>query len=124
MILAAAFAVLGLLHILPGLVALTPARMVRLYGIDPEDGAMATLMQHRALMLGLIGALLLAAALWVSLRPAALCIGVASMAGFVAIAAGNRAARGPLLRIVIADLAGLAVAAAALVLMFRPEAVG
>ena len=78
--------VTGAVHLLPLLGVLGAARLEQLYGLRIEDPNLLLLMRHRALLFGLLGVLLVAAAF----RPAwqGLALGAAwvSVLGFVLLA--------------------------------------
>ena len=105
------FCILAAIHLLPAVAALSPTQLSNLYGIAPEDTVLTTLLQHRAVLLGLVGAAFAAAAFIPSLRWAALIGGTTSMVTFLVIAAFNGELTGPLQKITIVDVAGLPVAA-------------
>lgn len=101
------FLVLAAIHILPGVVGLVPSQLQNLYGVPPEDKTLTTLLQHRAVLLGLVGATFSAAAFLPQLRWAALIGGGASMILFLVIAGFNQELAGPLKKIAIVDGVGL-----------------
>ena len=105
------FCLLAAIHLLPAVAALSPSQLTALYGGSPDDTVLRTLLQHRAVLLGLVGAAFLAAAFVPNLRWAALIGGSASMITFLIIAAFNGELMGPLQKITIVDAAGLPVAA-------------
>lgn len=87
-------------------------RLRELYGIEFAGPELAILMRHRALLFGIVGALLAGAALRPELRVAAALAGLTSMLGFIALARLEGGATGALRRVAAADW----VASAALVL--------
>ncbi len=105
------FGILAVIHFLPAAAALAPSQLSALYGVPPEDKVLTTLLQHRAVLLGLVGAAFAAAMFIPSLRWAALIGGAFSMTAFLAIAFMNSELSGPLQKIAIVDAAGLPVAA-------------
>lgn len=103
------FGFLALIHLLPAVAAVAPKQITKLYGVDARDRTLMTLLQHRAVLLGAVGAAFVAAATMPH-SPAALfavMLGGASMASFLVIAALQRQLSGPLRKIVIVDAAGL-----------------
>lgn len=102
--------VAGVVHLLP-LGGLSRARLPRLYGIAAPDDGLALLLCHRAVLFGLLGALLVTAAFVPGLVPVALAGGLASTIAFLVLAMPWRALGPKLRRVVVAD----AVAIAALV---------
>ena len=110
-LIAIGFCILAAIHLLPALAAMAPSQLTSLYGVSPDDKVLTTLLQHRAVLLGLVGAAFATAAFIPNLRWAALIGGSASMATFLVIAAINGELTGPLQKITIVDAAGLPVAA-------------
>ncbi|MEM7329709.1 MAG: phosphopantetheine adenylyltransferase [Pseudomonadota bacterium] len=104
------FYFLALIHLLPALAAMSPRQLTTLYGVAPDDKVLTTLLQHRAVLLGLVGAAFIAGAFLPGLRWAALIGGSISMVGFLLIALINGELSGPLKKISIVDAAGLPVA--------------
>lgn len=86
LLISAVLLAVGAAHLLPLLGILGASRLEQLYGLRIEDSNLLLLMRHRALLFGLLGALLVTAAF----RPA--CGGVALLAawgsvlGFVVLA--------------------------------------
>ncbi|MCR9269287.1 MAG: phosphopantetheine adenylyltransferase [Henriciella sp.] len=105
------FCILAAIHLLPAVAAVSPNQLSTLYGVSPDDTVMTTLLQHRAILLGLVGAAFAAAAFVPTLRWATLIGGTVSMVAFLIIAAINGELAGPLQKITIVDAAGLPVAA-------------
>jgi hypothetical protein len=81
-----AFALVGLLHIVPALGLLGRSTLERAYGVQLESGSLLVLMQHRALLFGLLAVACLLAAWLPSWRLPVGAMALASMLGFVAIA--------------------------------------
>lgn len=111
------FAALGALHIVPALAAVRPTRLASLYGVSSHDAVLLTLLQHRAVLLGVVGLLMLAGAFHPQLRWICLVFGALSMGSFLLIAQQRGTKTGPLVTIYRADQAGMAVAALAALLM-------
>ena len=94
----------GIVNALPLSGTVSADLLGRLYGIDPPSGDLLILLRHRALLFGLLGALMITAAFRVHLQGGAVAAGVISMAGFVALA-WLQGGYGPGLRkVVITDL--------------------
>jgi hypothetical protein len=111
----AGLVVAGLIHLLPVAGVLGPATLTRLYGVPVVDPNTAILLQHRAVLFGVLGLFMLAAAALPPLRLAALLVGLASAASFLLVArwvGGYNAAIG---RVVTADVIATAALAAGLV---------
>lgn len=111
----ACLALAGVIHLLPLPGLLGAGRLRRLYGIAVDDPNLAILLQHRAVLFGLLGILLIAAAFRPELRAVALIAGLASTLSFLAIAWGVGGYGPQMARVIAADivavLALLAVAA-------------
>ena len=101
----ALFVVVALVNLLPLSGVLGAARLEALYGMPFQDAGLLLLMRHRAVLFGLVGGLLLAAAFMPTLRRTAATIGLGSMLSFVALAfpPGEHAAA--LQRVVWVDVA-------------------
>lgn len=111
----AALLVAGIIHLLPVPGVLGPATLTRLYGIEVHDPNLAILLQHRALLFGVLGALMLAAVVLPGLRVTALAVGLCSAASFIVVAlmvGGYNPAIG---RVVVADAVASVLLAAGLV---------
>lgn len=113
------FGALALIHLLPAMVVLAPARLSGLYGFEAGDSSLTTLLQHRALLFGLLCAALIYAMFNPSLRWPVLIGTVVSMGGFIVIAALHGEMAGSLRSIVVADIIGLILAALAAILLWK-----
>lgn len=82
----ALFLVVGLINLFPLIGVLGPERLQSLYGIAIPGAELELLMRHRAVLLGLVGALLIAAAFRSRVRPIALVAGFVSMLAFLVLA--------------------------------------
>jgi hypothetical protein len=112
--LSAALVVSAIVHLLPVPGVLGSAILLRLYGISFTDPNALILLQHRALLFGLLGSAMLWAAFVPSWRVPVALIGLASAASFVLIAWGVGGYNAAIGRVVIADIAVSLVLAAAL----------
>lgn len=113
MIVSGAFAVAGMIHLLPLRGLAGDDALAALYGVEVRDATTRVLLRHRALQLGLLGVLLGSAAWRVELRPAAWLAGVVSAGGFLAMV-GRPDAQGPrVARVWWADVVALAALAVA-----------
>ncbi|MEM7449961.1 MAG: phosphopantetheine adenylyltransferase [Pseudomonadota bacterium] len=117
-------ALIALCFVVPGFINLAPivglrgaGTLHRLYGVSAVSGDLALLLQHRAVLFGIIGGLLLAAAVQPNLRLAAALAGLVSMLSFTALAFSIEGVGAPLLRIAWIDVA----ASAALVRGLVPD---
>jgi hypothetical protein len=104
------------INLAPALGAFAPERMAALYGLDLGDPNLQILMRHRAVLFGIVGGLLVAAAFHPPLRIPGYAVGFASMVTFLLLAwlVGGYSAQ--IQRVILADVVGIvALAGAALV---------
>lgn len=78
--------IVGIINAFPVVGVVSADVLTRLYGIGVLDGDLLILMRHRALLFGILGALLFASAFKRRLRAAAIIAGLVSMVGFVVLA--------------------------------------
>jgi hypothetical protein len=95
--------IVGIIHLLPLSGVLSAHRLQILYGIVIEDPNLEILMRHRAVLFGLLGAFLIAAAFLPSLQLAALVAGFVSVVSFLYLAAAVGSFNEQINRVVIAD---------------------
>lgn len=76
----------GFVHLLPAIGVVSEAQLTRLYGLPFRDPDLLILMRHRAVLFGILGLLLLAAAFHQPLQPTALLAGIVSVGSFLALA--------------------------------------
>ena len=100
--------VVGVIHLLPLAAALSADRLTALYGLPFDDPSLAVLMRHRAVLFGLLGALLVVAAFVPSLRTLAFVAGFVSVVSFLALARSVGAYNAEVSRVVTADWVALA----------------
>ena len=105
---AALICLASLINLGPVVGALSTTRLQALYGISFEEPNLIILMRHRAVLFGIVGALLLASAFHPSLRPAAYAAGFDSMLSFVLIAWLVGGYNQNLRRVIGIDLLGIA----------------
>ncbi len=110
---------MAVINFLPVMSAVAPVRLKDLYGIDPASSDLVTLLQHRAILLGLVGLALATAAHMPSLRWPALIGGAISMGSFVLFAVARGLMSGPLGKIAMVDIVGLIFAVFAAFIMFQ-----
>jgi len=115
-VIAIIFVLVGLLNAYPAIGMLGAKQLGGLYGLTFTDANLLTLMQHRAVMLGLIGLFLIVAAFRRELQPAGFVLGFASMLSFVVFARLQEGASPWISKVATADIAGSALLLVALVL--------
>lgn len=110
-----ALLVAGLIHLLPIPGVMGASTLARLYGIEANDPNTAILLQHRALLFGVLGVLMLGAVALHWLRVTALIIGFFSAASFIVIAMAVGGYNSAIGRVVFADVVALVLLTAGLV---------
>ena len=113
------YALAIVIHGVPALSAFSPSRMAQLYGISDQDNVLMTLLQHRAVLFGLVAAACIYAAHNPSVRWPVLIGTVISMGSFILIAIPRGLLSGPLSKIAYVDGLGLIIAAILAVLLVR-----
>ena len=114
------FYLLGLgIHGVPALSALFPSKIAKLYGIPAGDNTLMTLLQHRAVLFGIIALACIYAAHNASARWPVLIGVVLSMGSFMIIALARGQIGGSLSKVVIVDAVGLMIAAILAALLVR-----
>jgi hypothetical protein len=106
-IVAVALLVAGIIHLLPLPGVLGGAQLERLYGMPFAQPDLLILMRHRAVLFGLLGALLVAAAFRPTLQPLAIAAGLASACAFLVLAWTTGGYGAPLARVVGADVVAI-----------------
>ncbi len=114
----------AVIHLIPLVGLLGTAQLQSLYGLDLGEPSLQVLMRHRAVLFGLLGALLAAAAFRPDLRTLALVGGFASVLSFFALAYGIDGANAQVMRVAAVDWVafGCLVVAAVLHVRDRPAA--
>ncbi|SIS17698.1 hypothetical protein SAMN05878276_2920 [Aquipseudomonas alcaligenes] len=105
---AALLLIVGIIHLLPVVGVLGGDRLNSLYGLNLDEPNLQILMRHRAVLFGLLGALLVAAAFLPGLRTLALLAGLVSVVSFLLLAWGTPLYNEALRRVVVADWIALA----------------
>ena len=100
--------IVGIIHLLPVVGVLGGDRLNSLYGLNLDEPNLQILMRHRAVLFGLLGALLIAAAFLPGLRTLALLAGLVSVGSFLLLAWGTPLYNEALRRVVVADWIALA----------------
>lgn len=114
-VVAALLIAVAAIHFLPVAGVLGADRLAQLYGVAIGDPAVELLLRHRAVLFGIVGALLVAGALHRPLRSAAIAAGFVSVVSFLVLAAG-RPHGDAIARVVVADRVALALLVVATVL--------
>ncbi|MEW6205898.1 MAG: phosphopantetheine adenylyltransferase [Pseudomonadota bacterium] len=81
-----ALTIAAIIHFLPLSGIMGKAALEKLYGVAIADPNLLIAMQHRALLFGLLGVLFVMAMFKTDLRLLAMCFGLVSTVGFIAIA--------------------------------------
>jgi len=103
----------GLIHLLPLVGVAEPSRVAGMYDVRVDGPDLAVLLVHRAVLFGLLGALLIAGA-WVDdLQPYAIGAGLVSDLAFLAIAKVNPGINAAMQRVVRADVVSVVLLVAA-----------
>jgi len=113
------YALALVIHGVPALSAFSPSRMAKLYGISSDNQVLMTLLQHRAVLFGLVAAACIYAAHTPSVRWPVLVGTITSMISFILIAIPRGQLSGPLSKIAYVDGFGLIIAAILAVLLVR-----
>ena len=100
--------IVGIIHLLPLSGVLSESRLTVLYGIPFDEPNLEILMRHRAVLFGLVGALLIAAAFRPALRTVAFSAGLASVISFLYLAWTVGGYNAQLGRVYVADIIALA----------------
>lgn len=98
-----ALVLVAIIHLMPVTGSLGAARLQALYGIAVTDPGVLLLLRHRAVLFGLLGGVMLAAACIRTLQPVALLLGFASVISFLWMARGPVAHTAGIARVVYAD---------------------
>jgi len=112
----------GIIHLLPLPGVMGASRLERLYGVAAGDPNAGILLQHRAVLFGLLGVLLIAAAFRPELRLVALVAGLVSTVSFLVIAWGVGGYNAQVARVVAADLVAVALLLVAAGIEWRAQA--
>jgi hypothetical protein len=108
----------GLINVLPGAGAVSPAWLRSAYGVDIAGADLETLMRHRAVLLALVGATTAVSAFRPHLRPAAAAACAISFGTFLLLALTTPSLNQQLLRVAHVDAAALLVLSAGMALLW------
>lgn len=117
--LAAALLLTGVINILPVVGVLGGERLQSLYGMAFDDPALRVLMRHRAVLFGLLGGAMIAAAFIPHWRLPLAIAGLISMLSFIALAWIEGGGNAAIHRVVMADVIASLLLAPALLLSLR-----
>jgi hypothetical protein len=112
--------VAGVIHLLPLSGVLGPTRLEALYGISFTEPNLRILMQHRAVLFGLLGAFLLLSLLRPAWQLPAVVMGLLSAAAFIGVAWQVGEYNALLRRVVLADVVAIAALVVALAGLLLP----
>jgi len=107
------FLVAAVINLLPVMGVMGVPQLERMYGVTLEGPDIAILMRHRAILFGVVGALLTAAAFMTSFRWAAFFAGMLSMVSFLVFQALEGQTNAELGRVALVDYVGIAALAIA-----------
>jgi hypothetical protein len=107
------FIVAAIINLLPLMGVMGVPQLERTYGVQVEGPDMAVLLRHRAVLFGIVGGLLVAAAFLPSLRVTAFAAGMVSMVSFLIFRALEGGGNEALARVAMADYVGIAALAIA-----------
>lgn len=110
-----ALLVAGLIHLLPVPGVMGVSTLARLYAVEVNDPNTAILLQHRALLFGVLGVLMLSAIALPWLRITVLTVALFSAASFVVLAMAVGGYNPAIGRVVVADVVASVLLAAGLV---------
>jgi hypothetical protein len=114
----------AVINFAPVLGLFSPERMGAFYGVDLDDPNLQILMRHRAVLFGIVGALLFVAAFHAPLRTVGYVVGFSSMVSFLLIAWMVGGYNAEVQRVIVFDAVGIAaLAGAALVHFFWLRAI-
>ena len=94
----------GIIHLLPVIGAFGADRLAALYGTVVAEPNLEILLRHRAVLFGILGVLLTAAAFRSSLVPTAMAAGFASVGSFLVIALTPGGYNEAIGRVILIDL--------------------
>lgn len=104
----AGFLLAALINLAPVGGVIGAAQLDRAYGVSVQGGDMAVLLRHRAILFGIVGGLLAAAAFVPSLRLTAFVAGMVSMVSFLVIRVLEGETNAALARVALVDYVGIA----------------
>lgn len=112
--LAAALVLAGVINTLPLMGVLGAERLQALYAMPFEDASLRILMRHRAVLFGLLGGAMIAAAFIPAWRTLLAIAGLVSMVSFLVLAGLEGGGNAAIRRVVVADVIAIVPLLAAL----------
>ena len=97
----------AIIHLMPLIGLLGADQLNKLYGLDFSDPSLLTLMQHRAVLFGILGGFLIVAIFKMEYRHVAITLTLISAIAFALIAALNGGANDQIKSVVIADIVAI-----------------
>ncbi len=94
----------ALIHVVPLVGVLGPTKVAAMYDVSIDGADLAVLLVHRAILFGLLGAVLIAAIFCDEIRPYAVGVVLVSDVAFLVVAALNPGINGSMRRVVGADV--------------------
>lgn len=113
------FWLIAIIHIIPAISGLSGSRLASLYGLETGNETLITLLQHRAVLFGFVGAACIYAAYTPPARWAVLMGAIICMASFILISFMRGTTSGALSKIIIVDAIGLVFAVLAAILLLK-----
>lgn len=104
----------ALIHLVPVSGVAGDAALTKLYGIEVVDPNISILLQHRALLFGALGGLMLVAIALPSIRLTVLAVGLFSTVSFIVVAMWVGRYNPAIAKVVVADILASALLAAGL----------
>ena len=108
--------IVGLINFIPIIGVLSTDHLAKLYGVNLTNNNIIILLQHRALMFGIIGAFIMYAGFNPSLQALAFIAGFVSMLGFIVFALRASTYNQELAKIITLDIIALVLLVIALAL--------
>jgi len=113
-------AIAGIINLLPLMGVLSAGKLEKLYGIKISDPNLEILMRHRAVLFGIVGALLIVSIFKSEWQVPAIAAGLISMVSFILLTLSVQGYKGAFRHIVIADVIGIAALLVATALILKP----
>ena len=101
------FIIAAIINLLPLMGVIGAPQLEKMYGVSVQGSDMAVLLRHRAVLFGIVGGLLMAAAFVPSLRVTAFVAGMISMISFLVFRVLEGDGNEALARVALVDYAGI-----------------